>query len=170
MADATTFRQALMKRRCSFNGTADSLCRRLHCFTAWGDNESRRNQMADWGNGRLNFQPRMNTDCAMEAGKSGRGLPQSKTWRKFQRAGEREASWTAPAFWRFGTRQCQFRMPPGQLAAPQSDGRAGARVSPPAAASPELTVRDFLDADWTVHALRLGGRSSGPNSRRVAGG
>jgi hypothetical protein len=93
----------------------------------------------------------------MEAGKSGRGLPQSKTWRKFQRAGEREASWTAPALWRFGTRQCQFRMPPGQLAAPQSDGRAGARVSPPAAASPDLTARDFLDADWTVHALRLGG-------------
>ena len=41
--------------------------------------------------------------------------------------------------------------------APQSDGRAGARVSPPAAASPDLTARDFLDADWTVHALRPGG-------------
>jgi hypothetical protein len=30
-------------------------------------------------------------------------------------------------------------------------------VSSPAAASPDLTARDFLDADWTVHALRLGG-------------
>jgi hypothetical protein len=40
--------------------------------------------------------------------------------------------------------------------APQSDGRAGARVSPPAAASPDLAARDSLDADWTVHALRLG--------------
>ena len=36
-------------------------------------------------------------------------------------------------------------------------GRRGARVSPPAAASPDLTAWDFLDADWTVHALRLGG-------------
>ena len=32
----------------------------------------------------------------------------------------------------------------------------GARVSSPAAASPDLTAWDFLDADWTVHALRLG--------------
>jgi len=54
-------------------------------------NGSRRNQMADWGNGRLNFQPRINTECALEPGKSGRGLPQSKTWRKF-RAGRRTRS------------------------------------------------------------------------------
>ena len=47
--------------------------------------------MADWGNGRLNFQPRINTDCAMEPGESGRGLPQSKAWRKF-RAGRRTRS------------------------------------------------------------------------------
>jgi len=32
----------------------------------------------------------------------------------------------------------------------------GARVSSPAAASPDLTTWDFLAADWTVHALRLG--------------
>jgi hypothetical protein len=31
-------------------------------------------------------------------------------------------------------------------------------VSSPAAASPDLTARDFLDADWTVHALRPGER------------
>jgi len=31
-----------------------------------------------------------------------------------------------------------------------------ARVSSPAAASPDLAARDSLDADWTVHALRLG--------------
>jgi hypothetical protein len=30
--------------------------------------------------------------------------------------------------------------------------------SPPAAASPDLAARDFLDADWTVHALRPGER------------
>jgi len=38
-------------------------------------------------------------------------------------------------------------MPPGQRVAPQSDGRAGARVSSPAAASPDLTARDFLDGE-----------------------
>ena len=29
-------------------------------------------------------------------------------------------------------------------------------MSSPAAASPDLTAWDFLDVDWTVHALRLG--------------
>jgi len=36
------------------------------------------------------------------------------------------------------------------------DNYGGARVSSPAAASPDLTPWDFLDADWTVQPLRLG--------------
>ena len=39
-----------------------------------------------------------------QAGESARGLAQSKSWRKNQRTHEpREASWTAPALWRFRT-------------------------------------------------------------------
>jgi len=38
-------------------------------------------------------------------GKSGGGPPQSKTLARFPAATEfREASWTAPALWRFGSR------------------------------------------------------------------
>jgi hypothetical protein len=93
----------------------------------------------------------------MEPGESGRGLPQSKTWRKF-RAGRRTRSvldCASPlALW-----NAAMSIPDAAGAkrvAPQSDGRAGARVSPPAAASPDVAARDSLDADWTVHALRLG--------------
>src|SRR5438093_8580331 len=33
--------------------------------------------------------------------KSGRGLPNSKTWRRFVRANCREATWNSPVLWRF---------------------------------------------------------------------
>jgi hypothetical protein len=60
----------------------------------------------------------------------------------------------------------QFANKDGQFLNSFWDGRLGqlafdlrgARVSSPAAASPDLTAWDFLDADWIVHALRLAER------------
>ena len=133
-------------------------------------NGSRRNQMADWGNGRLNFQPRINTECALEPGKSGRGLPQSKTWRKF-RAGRRTRSvldCASPlALWN------------AAMSIPDAAGATGrAAIRWTCRCAGVLTRSRFARPDCAgFFGCGLGrfarcgrGSASCPNSQRVAGG
>jgi len=50
-------------------------------------------------------------------GKAVEGHRSPKPGGNEERPAEREASWSAPALWRFGTRQLPIRMPQGQWGA-----------------------------------------------------
>ena len=108
--------------------------------------------MDDWGIWRLNFQPRMNTDehgwRSGARGKAAEGCRSPKPGGNSERAGEREASWSAPALWRFGTAQPSWRG--GVLAERGKLGRNLDGGFLPNAATPKRTGRALRNSQFAI--------------------